>query len=216
MKNKKMLVLVAAIALLLCVAVGGTLAWLTAESTEVKNTFTATSLSVELEETKPTGKDTWVQPLLPGATYDKDPSVKLGTESANAWVFVEIVEENNDLSAGSGNKVTYTIGSDWVQVKNGDAAVTTSTPGSVGIWMYKKEALTKTSTAVPLLTGGTGNKGSVTVNTAVTSDDMTALPSITFHAYALQSENLTINGNAITGTNAATNAYAMWQLVGTN
>lgn len=214
MKTKKLLVLVAAMALLLCVAVGGTLAWLTAESTEVKNTFTATSLSVELEETKPTGKDKWEQPLLPGATYDKDPSVKLGTESANAWVFVEIVEENNTLSAGSGNKVTYTISSDWVQVKNGDTAVTNK-PNSVGIWMYKKGALTKSSTAVPLLTGGTDSNGSVTVNPAVTSADMASTPSITFCAYALQSENLTIGDTAITNTNAATNAYAMWQLVGT-
>ena len=216
MKNmKKILVLALAALLLVAVSVAGTVAYLTATSNEVQNTFTAAELGVVLSETK-TSDDKWEQPLLPGATYNKDPMVKLTEKSADAWVFVEIIETNNTLAAGSGKKVNYTVNENWVQVKNGDAAVKTETSGSVGIWMYKTKALT-TSDCVYLLSGGTGEakNGSVTVNTAVTTDDMgeNNLPSITFKAYALQSANLKIGTTDIDESNAANNAYQMWQLV---
>ena len=216
MKNmKKILVLALAALLLVAVSVAGTVAYLTATSNEVQNTFIAAELGVVLSETK-TSDDKWEQPLLPGATYNKDPMVKLTEKSADAWVFVEIIETNNTLAAGSGKKVNYTVNENWVQVKNGDAAVKTETPGSVGIWMYKTKALT-TSDSVYLLSGGTGEakNGSVTVNTAVTTADMgeNNLPSITFKAYALQSANLKIGTTDIDESNAASNAYQMWQLV---
>lgn len=218
MKNvKKILVLALAALLLVAVGVGGTLAWLTATSNEVQNTFTATSLGVQLNETNPDGKTSWSQPLLPGQMYDKDPKVTLTAGGADAWVFVEIIETNNDLANGGGKKVTCNIDTtNWVQVMDGTTAVTTDEDGSVGIWMYKTNVLTASdTTGVYFLEKGTDQHGSVTVNTAVTTADMgeNNLPSITFKAYALQSANLEIDGKTITNQNAASNAYAMWQLV---
>lgn len=215
MKNmKKILVLALAALLLVAVGVGGTLAWLTATSNEVQNTFTATSLGIELNETYPTGKTAWSQPLLPGATYDKDPKVTLTAGSADAWVFVEIVETNNTLASdNTQKKVTCNIDTtNWVQVMNGTTPATTNKTGSVGIWMYKTNALTAGDNGVYFLMGGTN--GSVTVNTAVTASDMSegSLPTITFHAYALQSANLKIGTTEIDKNNAESNAYQMWLL----
>ena len=217
MKNvKKILVLALAALLLVAVSVAGTVAYLTATSNEVQNTFTAAELGVVLSETK-TSDDKWEQPLLPGATYNKDPMVKLTEKSADAWVFVEIIETNNTLAAGSGKKVNCNIDTEnWVQVlDDNDAPVTTNAEDSVGIWMYKKNALTASdTTGVYFLKEGTDQHGSVTVNTAVTTADMgeNNLPSITFKAYALQSANLKIGTTDIDKDNAESNAYQMWLL----
>lgn len=210
---KKILVLALAALLLVAVSVAGTVAYLTAKTDPVTNTFTTAELGVVLSETK-TSDDKWEQPLLPGETYDKDPKVALTDGSVDAWVFVEIVETNNTLTSdNSQKKVTCNIDTDnWVQVMDdNDNAVKTDKKDSVGIWMYKTSALTASASGVYFLEGGTN--GSVTVNPDVTSEDMKSLPTITFYAYALQSDNLKIGDDVINSTLAADAAYKMWQLV---
>ncbi len=94
--NKKILVTVVAAALLLCVAVGGTIAYLTASTTQVVNTFSPSSIGLTLTETdatdatKTTTANTYQ--MVPGATISKDPTVTVKGGSEKAYVFVKLEE----------------------------------------------------------------------------------------------------------------------------
>ena len=72
--KKKGLALVLALTLLVVGVVAGTLAWLTAKSDTVVNTFTTSDIEVKLEETKGTtvtgGKEF---KMIPGYELEKDP-----------------------------------------------------------------------------------------------------------------------------------------------
>lgn len=200
MKNvKKILVLALAALLLVAVGVGGTLAWLTDSTEKVENTFTATDLEIVLAESDAS----WSKKLLPGAIYDKDPYVKVAENSESAWVFVEVVEANNAL--GTGKKVTYTVDTEnWEKVN-----VTGEHNGEV--YLYKTSALAAGAQKY-FLTGGTNDHGQVEVNENVTEADMNTLPSLTFYAYAVQSENLTIDGTPIDASNVVAQAAKVWTL----
>lgn len=91
MKNmKKILVLSLAALLLVAVSVGGTVAYLTAQSAQVENTFKPTGIGVTLAETK--GNEF---KLVPGQTYDKDPVVAVAdTTNVDIWLYVQIVDES--------------------------------------------------------------------------------------------------------------------------
>jgi len=200
MKNmKKILVLALTALLLVAVSVAGTVAYLTDSTEQVQNTFTATNLEINLAESV----TPWQQKLLPGATYDKDPYVEVASGSESAWVFVEIVEANNTITEGK--KVTYTVDTtNWVKLEEeGDH--------DGDVYLYKASALAAGDKKY-LLTGGTNNLGQVKVNENVTEADMAALPTLTFYAYAVQSENLTINGTTINKDNVVNNVAAVWGL----
>lgn len=202
-KNTRTRILLTAVAALLLVtmAVGGTMAWLTAKSSEVENTFTATKLEIDLTETD----DPWTQKLLPGATYDKDPKVTVLTDSEAGWLFVEIVEENNDLANPAGDdtkKVRYAVADGWVKL---------DVTGKKGGTVYLYQPAPKTAgQSVYVLSGNTN--GRVEVSDLVVEADMDKLPSLTFYAYAVQSENLNIGGTDIAANNVVANAAAIWAL----
>lgn len=90
MKNmKKILVLLVAAVLLVAVSVAGTVAYLTAQTGEITNTFTPATLSVNLNESKPANK---IAQMVPGATIEKDPKVTYTTD-VPAYVFVKVTEQ---------------------------------------------------------------------------------------------------------------------------
>ena len=92
--------------------IGGTVAWLIAETNPVVNTFTFGDISIELEETKVDidgnpvdGDDEDTDPdkitgaddqneykLIPGVEYLKDPTVTVEAESEKCWLFVTVTE----------------------------------------------------------------------------------------------------------------------------
>lgn len=87
-------------------AVGGTLAWLTADTTVVTNTFTLGKVTITLDEsdydkygeviettTRVKAND---YKLLPGQLYQKDPVVHVAKESEPCYLFVKI---DNQLAA---------------------------------------------------------------------------------------------------------------------
>ena len=80
--KKKGLALVLALALMVVGAVAGTLAWLTAKSDTVVNTFTTSDIKVELKETPATYK------MIPGYTIKKDPQAKVLNGSEDCFLFV--------------------------------------------------------------------------------------------------------------------------------
>jgi len=111
-KAKKILTLVACAVLLVCISVGATIAYLTATTNTVQNTFTVGKVHFGDEEDLTDGLDEakvneYGEPiegadrvkgntykLLPGHTYTKDPTVTIGKESEPAYVrmFVKITD----------------------------------------------------------------------------------------------------------------------------
>lgn len=85
----KTLVLILTLVLLVGGTVGGTLAWLTASSGPVVNTFTDSDIEIKLEETKKDFK------MIPGWTIDKDPLVTVKAGSEDCYVFLKVKEANN-------------------------------------------------------------------------------------------------------------------------
>lgn len=101
MKNmRKNIITALAMILVAVISVSATLAYMTAQSGTVTNTFTIGGIKITLDETKvnsATGKignntervASNDYPFAPGATYDKDPRVT-NTGKDNAWVAVTL------------------------------------------------------------------------------------------------------------------------------
>lgn len=114
MKARKILAMVAALALTAALAVGGTLAYLTSQTDTVTNTFTVGNVKIYLDEadvdhdTLETDNVTVngvvrdranAYQLYPGQTYSKDPTVTVARlsdaygsakSSENCWLFVKV------------------------------------------------------------------------------------------------------------------------------
>lgn len=104
MNMKKIVASAAALSLTAAVAVGGTLAWMTANDT-VTNTFTVGNITMTLDEApvdangnKTDGARVEANSyhIVPGGEYDKDPTVHVGANSDACYVFVKV---ENGLSA---------------------------------------------------------------------------------------------------------------------
>lgn len=95
-----------AMALLLLVGALATFAWLTDGTDEIINTFTFANITIELdEEYEPNSV------LYPGAEIDKKPTVTVKADSADSYVYVEIV---NGLDPGAEIDINTAI---WVPVQ---------------------------------------------------------------------------------------------------
>lgn len=110
--KKKGLALVLALALMVVGAVAGTLAWLTAKSDTVTNTFTTSDITVKLEETKGTsvtgGKEF---KMIPGYTISKDPVATVLTGSEECYLFVKLEKSTN-----FDTYLKYDIADGWIKL----------------------------------------------------------------------------------------------------
>lgn len=172
--KKKTVALLMAVVMLFGVTVGGTLAWLKAETTEVKNTFTPSDIGLTLTET------TTDYQMVPGNKIAKDPVVKVDADSEDCWLFVKIEKSSN-----YGTYLEeYSVRSPWVKLQDG---------------VYYIEGAKANDEYYVLAGEGTAElaNGFVTVKTSVTKADMEAItdaasqPTLTFTAYAVQSANVT-------------------------
>lgn len=168
--KKKSLALVLALAMIVVCVVGGTLAWLTATTPEVKNTFTTSDVDITLTETTGTSYK-----MIPGYTIAKDPKVTVEAGSEKCYLFVKVAESDNFDSF-----MTYDMATGWTQ---GDG---TDIPSNV----YYREV--ETSTADQEFAVLKDNQ--VTVSGDVTKtmlNDLTenTYPTLTFTAYACQYNN---------------------------
>lgn len=100
----KTFVAMLALVLVIGCAVGGTVAWLTAQTGPVVNTFTYGNINITLSET--TGED---YKIIPGVDIEKDPKVTVKANSEACWLFVEVKKEGTFVT----DKVTYSIADDW-------------------------------------------------------------------------------------------------------
>lgn len=164
--KKKTLALVLALTLLVAGVVGGTLAWLTDQTDEVKNTFTVGDINIGLTETTTDYK------MVPGNTIAKDPTVTVKANSEACWLFVKVTEsENLDTF------ITYAIAEGWTALSGVDGVYYREVPASAADQTFSVLA---------------GN--AVTVKSDVTRTMLetakTDAPTLTFKAYAVQKDNV--------------------------
>ena len=173
--KKKGLAMVLALVLLAVCAVSGTLAWLTAKSDTVVNTFTTSDIKVELTETNETYK------MVPGYDIHKDPKAKVLAGSEECYLFVKL-----DKSQNFDTFLTYEMAEGWTLV-----------PSETNVY-FRKVQTADIGTAYSVLKGD-----QVTVKGEVTKammDGLTTetLPKLTVTAYASQ-----LHKNATTEFTAA-------------
>lgn len=164
--KKKTLALVLALTLLVAGVVGGTLAWLTDQTAEVKNTFTVGDINIGLTETTTDYK------MVPGNAIAKDPTVTVQANSEACWLFVKVTEsENLDTF------ITYAIAEGWAAL-----------PGVDGVY-YREVPASAADQTFSVLAGD-----AVTVKSDVTRTMLetakTDAPTLTFQAYAVQKDNV--------------------------
>ena len=170
--KKKTFVLLLALVLIAGAAVGGTLAWLTATTGEVKNTFTTSNIEITLVETK--GGDDREFKMIPGCTIEKDPKVTVKAGSEKCYLFVKIEKSSNFDSF-----MTYTVAAGWTQLTD---ASDNDVPGVY----YRVVEASNADQEFAVL-----KDNQVTVKGTVTKADMNGLtentyPTLTFTAYASQ------------------------------
>lgn len=198
--KKKSIAVVLALVLLVCCAVGGVLAWLTATSGPVVNTFTVGNVDITLAESENLNLK-----MVPGQTITKDPKVTVVGGSEACWLFVK-VEKSDNLDS----YIEYTV----------DSAVWTALPGENGVYYREVSAeVAKAGVEYNVLGAGNAtysnvvyswNANQVLVKPSVTKGMMDGLtdntrPTLTFTAYACQMAGF--EGNAA-GAWAAASAKA--------
>lgn len=106
---KKSFALILALVLVVTAVAGGTIAWLTATSDEVVNTFSVGDININLKET--TGNKYIV---VPGATDAKDPTVTVLKGSEECYVYAKVT---NNLVINGTTVATPNIDSTkWIVV----------------------------------------------------------------------------------------------------
>ena len=170
--SSKLFVMMLALVLVFGCAVGGTIAWLTAKTDPVVNTFTYGDINIELTETKPEGKQA---KIIPGVDIEKDPKVTVKANSEACWLFVKVKEEGTFVA----EKVTYSVDDSWTK---GDG---TKIPENV---YYRAVDAVTTDADFAVLKG---NK--IYVSEELTKSDIqsiTTQPTLTFTAYAVQKDGI--------------------------
>lgn len=163
--KKKTLALVLALTLVVVGVVSGTLAWLTAKSDVVVNTFTTSDIKVELKETTGT-----TYKMIPGYTITKNPKATVLAGSEECFLFVKL-----DKSADFDTYLAYNIAEGWTKLD-----------GVTDTVYYRKVVTADIGKAYSVLAND-----QVTVSGDITKEQMNALtdanlPKLTITAYASQ------------------------------
>jgi len=184
----KIVALSLTVALLLCGIIGGTIAWLVADTDPVVNTFTYGDINITLEETD-TNKDgdndpnTNNYPMLPGNPIVKDPKITVLAESENAWLFVKL-----EKSANFDSFMTFEVAEGW-----------TALDGVDGVYYRTVEKSDVNVEFYPIKDNTVNVKGEVTKEMLNNLDANGAsdYPTLTVTAYAVQRDrNITTAADA--------------------
>ena len=206
--KKKFISAILAISIVAALAVGGTLAYLTAQTESVVNTFTVGKIAIDLYEHPLKGGDNYDgktidteantvkavnnYKMMPGSTLQKDPTVEVKVDSEKSYVFVKIEKSSN-----FDTYMEFTVADGWTALSGQDGVyyrVVDSTVGAANASTFK--VLANDQVAVK-----------DTVTTAQMKAAGTTNPTLTFTAYAVQFDNVTDASAAWTAAQAAaTNA----------
>lgn len=193
---RKVLIMALCAVLLVSATVMGTMAYLTARTETVSNTFTVGNVKFEdgegkhgLDEAK---VDEYGVPvsgaarvtenkykLIPGHTYTKDPTIHMSSDTEDCYLFVEVVNQIAGLEA-TGNTIAAqmaTLG--WKPVT-----------GVNNIYIYAGTATDATKTPVSAGTNVTVFNSFTLADDANVGTVDTANTAITIKAYAVQADGL--------------------------
>ena len=164
----KTMFMILAVVLIVGISVGGTLAWLTATSGPVTNTFTTSDIDITLTETGATNNAKSFK-MVPGYTINKDPKATVMAGSEDCYLFVKLEE-----SANFDDFMTYDIADGWTKL-----------PGVDGVY-YRTVLTAEMGTGFSVL-----KDDQVEVKNTVTKDHMknltqTTYPTLKVTAYAAQ------------------------------
>ena len=181
---KRIAVLLLAVMLLIGCTIGGTLAWLSATTTEVTNTFTIGNITIDLKEHKLGTDGTLTNEevvensykIVPGGKQPKDPFVTVEAGSEKCYVYVLVT---NTVMVDETIVATPNIESEKWSVVKADGGKT----------LYRYYQVVDASAAdveCPVFT-------SVEYSDSIEKDDIETLTNtkIIIDAYAHQSENIT-------------------------
>jgi len=169
MKKRTVALLMAAV-LLFGAAVGGTFAYLTAQTDSLVNTFTAGNVQITLEETGAVDNAKSFK-MIPGEDLAKDPTLTVLAGSEDCYLFVEVT-----ASADAADYISYAMADGWTNL-------------SGNVWYRPLVSASAEDQEFAVLKG---NK--VTVLDGVTSTMMEAVTAgtktvtLTVKGYAVQSE----------------------------
>ena len=169
MNAKKIVTAGLALVMVAGISVAGTLAYLTAETEKVENTFTVGNVDLTLAETTKTYK------MVPGQDIAKDPKITLSADSEDAYLYVEVVESKNLDSY-----ISYTMNTDWTKLDGVYA------PNNGTIYYYNG-TITKGQAISVLMNDKVTTLDTVTKSMMDNIEDGTADEStLTFYGYAIQ------------------------------
>ena len=190
---KACIVMLAVVMLLGC-AIGSTVAWLTAKTDEVKNTFTYGNIDIDLKEHK-YDPETYTlseteylgsneqnnYKIIPGVDLPKDPKVIVKAGSEKCWLFVK-VERTGSFATSVTYALTLTEENGW---KSGDG---NTIPANV---YYKEVDVSEASNNLEIQLI---ERDTITVSKNLTKSDIDNLktttdysnPELKFTAYAIQ------------------------------
>lgn len=198
--RKKLITAVVSLTVVLCTLVGVAFALLIAKTEPITNTFTPSNITLTLTE------DTvnFNGQMVPGKPIKKDVKVTIATD-ISCYVFVEVAEVND-----AGDFLKYALHSDWkvlftdagtkttvyyTKVEVADAAVNKSMNvlaegKSEFTFGDKKVEYTWGADQVLVIPTITKEKMTTLYQTDGTVKDAKDLPTLTFKAYAIQSDHL--------------------------
>ena len=199
---KKKIVSVCLVVCLLATAIiGTTLAYFTDETDVVNNTFTTGNVTIDLDEAKvdddgqalASGERTTGNEyhLYPGKEYDKDPTVHIGANSEDCYVFVKV--ENGlsglEVAAGAGDTIAEQMTANgWIAVTG-----TAENPVPAGVYVYSTDG--SEPAVVSYNAEADANNDLVvfetfTIDTAETAGTLAEADEVVITAYAIQAEGM--------------------------
>ena len=199
MKARKILVSLAALALVAAISIGGTIAYLTSND-EVVNTFTVGNVAIKLDEAKANTDGTLVPnadrvkgndyKLLPGHTYNKDPMVTVLSGSEASYIKMTVTfskaNELDTIFAPTGAELTSIFNgydaANWTY--KGNTKDATANTRTYEFWYKETVAAPNGDVALDALFDSITVPGTITNDQLKTIEGMT----ITVNAYAIQAD----------------------------
>lgn len=186
----KVMLVILAVMLVAGISVGGTLAWITAQSGEVVNTFTYGDINITLQEHEVLAEGGFGEKLvsendykfIPGVDLDKDPFVTVKADSEACWLFVKIEE----TTWPANEKISYSVDSTWTKLEDGV--------------YYREVAASEADQEFYVLA-----ENKITVADTLTKTEIEAFADtakLTFTAYAVQKEGIDTAAAAWAAANA--------------
>lgn len=175
-RSMKPMVLILVLMLLLGGVIGGTVAWLIANTDPVVNTFTYGDINIELDETDTNDGDnnpnTNEYEMIPGQTITKDPVITVKEGSEAMWLFVKL---DKSVDPDFDDFMTYTMAGGWTALSGVDG-------------VYYRE-VSETEVEADDKEFGVIMNHTITVKEDVTKTQLNSLvsyPTLTVTAYAVQ------------------------------